>query len=96
MRYLRVPSDSTLSRFSMALPDSLVRGLGKLNVPIYRASRGRLLGTWGRAPVLLLTTTGRRSGQRRTAPVVFLDAGGRTVVIGSNTGSVRTPAGRST
>jgi deazaflavin-dependent oxidoreductase (nitroreductase family) len=76
----------------MALPDSVVRGLGKLNVPIYRASRGRLLGTWGRAPVLLLTTTGRRSGQQRTAPVVYLDDGGRTVVIGSNTGSDRAPA----
>jgi len=76
----------------MALPDSVVRGLGKLNVPVYRASRGRLLGTWGRAPVLLLTTTGRRSGQQRTAPVVFLDDDGRIVVIGSNTGSDRAPA----
>jgi deazaflavin-dependent oxidoreductase (nitroreductase family) len=87
-----VPSDSTLSRFSIALPDSIVRGLGKLNVPVYRATRGRLMGTWGRAPVLLLTTTGRRSGQQRTAPVVFLDHGERIVVIGSNTGSDRAPA----
>lgn len=87
-----MPSDSTLSRFSIALPDSIVRGLGKLNVPVYRATRGRLMGTWGRAPVLLLTTTGRRSGQQRTAPVVFLDDGERIVVIGSNTGSDRAPA----
>jgi F420H(2)-dependent quinone reductase len=76
----------------MALPDSVVRGLGRLNVPVYRATRGRLMGTWGRAPVLLLTTTGRRSGQQRTAPVVFLAAGERIVVIGSNTGSDRAPA----
>jgi deazaflavin-dependent oxidoreductase (nitroreductase family) len=50
------------------------------------------MGTWGRAPVLLLTTTGRRSGQQRTAPVVFLDDSERVVVIGSNTGSDRAPA----
>jgi deazaflavin-dependent oxidoreductase (nitroreductase family) len=50
------------------------------------------MGTWGRAPVLLLTTTGRRSGQQRTAPVVYLGAGERMVVIGSNTGSDRAPA----
>jgi F420H(2)-dependent quinone reductase len=50
------------------------------------------MGTWGRAPVLLLTTTGRRSGQQRTAPVVFMDDGERVVVIGSNTGSDRAPA----
>jgi deazaflavin-dependent oxidoreductase (nitroreductase family) len=42
--------------------------------------------------VLLLTSTGRRSGQKRTAPVVFLEDGGRHVVIGSNAGNVRTPA----
>lgn len=69
-----------------------MRGLGRLNVPVYRASRGRLMGTWGRAPVLLLTTTGRRSGQPRTAPVVYLADGERVVVIGSNTGSDRAPA----
>jgi deazaflavin-dependent oxidoreductase (nitroreductase family) len=87
-----MPSDSALSRLSMALPDSVVRGLGKLNVPIYRASRGRLMGTWGRSPVLLLTTTGRRSGQQRTTPVVYLADGERVVVIGSNTGSTQAPA----
>ena len=87
-----MPSDGVLARFSMALPDPVVRGLGRLNVPVYRASRGRLMGTWGRAPVLLLTTTGRRSGQPRTAPVVYLADGERVAVIGSNTGSDRAPA----
>jgi F420H(2)-dependent quinone reductase len=76
----------------MALPEGVVRGLGKLNVPVYRASRGRLMGTWGRAPVLLLTTTGRRSGQQRTAPVVYLADGQRMVVIGSNAGNEHAPA----
>jgi len=87
-----MPSDRTLSRFSMSLPAGLLRGIGKLNVPIYRATRGRVWGSYGRAPVLLLTTTGRRSAQQRTAPVVYLADGGRLVVIGSNAGNERAPA----
>ena len=86
------PSDAFLSRFSMALPDWGLRLIGKWNVPIYRATRGRVLGHIGRAPVLLLTTTGRKSGQQRTAPVVYLQDGERFVVIGSNAGNAKTPA----
>ena len=86
------PSDAFLSRFSMALPDWALRRIGKWNVPIYRATRGRVLGHIGRAPVLLLTTTGRKSGQQRTAPVVYLQDGERFVVIGSNAGNAKTPA----
>jgi F420H(2)-dependent quinone reductase len=85
-------SDRGYSRFTMALPGSFLRGLGKLNVPLYRATRGRIGGRVGRAPVLLLTTTGRRSGESRTAPVLFLADGERLLVIGSNAGNDRPPA----
>jgi deazaflavin-dependent oxidoreductase (nitroreductase family) len=50
------------------------------------------MGKVGRAPVLLLTTTGRRSGPRRTAPVLYVADGERLIVIGSNAGNARTPA----
>jgi deazaflavin-dependent oxidoreductase (nitroreductase family) len=71
---------------------SALRWAGKLNVPVYRLTGGRLMGKVGRAPVLLLTTTGRKSGQRRSAPVVYLADGERLSVIGSNAGNARTPA----
>jgi deazaflavin-dependent oxidoreductase (nitroreductase family) len=87
-----VPSDRFYSRFSSGLPAWGLRLAGKLNVPLYRLSRGRIGGRVGRAPVLLLTTTGRKSGQSRTAPVVYLADGERLVVIGSNAGNVRPPA----
>jgi F420H(2)-dependent quinone reductase len=76
----------------MSMPASMLRTAGKLNVPIYRLTRGRLMGTVGRAPVLLLTSTGRRSGQPRTAPVLYLLDGERIVVIGSNAGNRHAPA----
>jgi F420H(2)-dependent quinone reductase len=87
-----MPSDRSLSRFSMAIPASWLRASGKLNVPLYRLSRGRLGGKVGRAPVCLLTTIGRRSGQPRTAPVLYLADGDRLIVIGSNAGNERAPA----
>jgi deazaflavin-dependent oxidoreductase (nitroreductase family) len=87
-----MPSDRTLSRFSMAMPAAALRISGKLNVPLYRLSRGRVGGKVGRAPVLLLTSTGRRSGQQRTAPVLYLKDGERLVVIGSNAGNAKAPA----
>jgi deazaflavin-dependent oxidoreductase (nitroreductase family) len=69
-----------------------LRWAGKLNIPLYRLSGGRLMGKVNKAPVLLLTTTGRKSGERRTAPVVYLTAGENLVVIGSNAGHGRAPA----
>jgi len=88
-----VPSgDKFYSRASQLMGATGLRWAGKLNIPLYRLSGGRLMGKVNRAPVLLLTTTGRRSGQQRTAPVVYLDDGENLVVIGSNAGHSRTPA----
>jgi deazaflavin-dependent oxidoreductase (nitroreductase family) len=85
-------SDQANARLSMMMPAGVLRATGKLNVPVYRLTRGRLMGKVGRAPVLLLTTTGRRTGQPRTAPVCHLADGDRVVVIGSNAGNANAPA----
>ncbi len=87
-----MPSDRFYSRLSTSMGATALRWTGKLNVPVYRVSGGRIGGRVGRAPVLLLTTTGRKSGQPRTAPVVYLADGDRLIVIGSNAGNDRVPA----
>jgi F420H(2)-dependent quinone reductase len=87
-----VPKDRTVARISNSLGARGLRWTGKLNVPLYRVSGGRIGGRVNRAPVLLLTTTGRKSGQRRTAPVVYLEDGENVVVINTNAGNARVPA----
>jgi len=88
-----VPSgDKFYSRMSQAMGARGLRWTGKLNIPLYRLSGGRIGGSINQAPVLLLTTVGRKSGQRRTAPVVYLADGENLIVIGSNAGHNRTPA----
>lgn len=84
--------DKFYSRASQAMGATGLRWTGKLNIPLYRLSGGHIGGRIAKAPVLLLTTTGRKSGQQRTAPVVYLKDGENLVVIGSNAGHNRTPA----
>ena len=84
--------DKFYSRMSQGIGARGLRWTGKLNIPVYRLSGGRIGGRINKAPVLLLTTTGRKSGQRRTAPVVYLADGENVIVIGSNAGHSRTPA----
>ena len=54
---------------------------------IYRVSGGRLFPTsGGKMPVLLLTTTGRKTGQPRTWPLNYLRDGVDLVLVASNCG----------
>jgi deazaflavin-dependent oxidoreductase (nitroreductase family) len=57
----------------------------------FRANAGVVEG-WGDAPLLLLTTTGAKSGARRTNPLAFSRDGDRLVVIASYAGAPRHPA----
>lgn len=87
-----MPSDHFWASFSNSLGARGLRRVGKLNVPIYRATGGRLFGKIGRGPILLLTTTGRKSRQKRTAPVLYIEDAGRFVVIDTNAGNAKIPA----
>ncbi len=53
----------------------------------YRLTKGVVGGRIVGAPVLLLTTTGRRSGKLRTTPLLYLEDGAALVVIASNGGA---------
>jgi len=59
---------------------------------LYRVTRGRLASTAGVAPVILLTTTGRRTGRKRTTPVMYIRDGDRFVVSSENFGQGRAAA----
>jgi deazaflavin-dependent oxidoreductase (nitroreductase family) len=72
--------------------DVVVRAMSAANTWIFRASGGRLGNRFLHgAPVLLLTTVGARSAQRRTTPLIYLADGEDLVVVASKGGMSRDP-----
>jgi len=67
------------------------KALARTHLAVYRATRGSLGARWAGGDVALITTTGRRSGQRRTTPVVCLRENGRLTIVASNGGSDHPP-----
>ncbi|MFI2782449.1 nitroreductase/quinone reductase family protein [Streptomyces sp. ALB3] len=57
----------------------------------FRANGGTVGGMFAGAPLLLLTTTGARSGRTRTNPAVYAQDGDRLLVFASNAGGPRHP-----
>jgi deazaflavin-dependent oxidoreductase (nitroreductase family) len=57
----------------------------------FRANHGKVGGNFEGAPLLLLHTTGARSGQPRVNPVMYLPDGNRYVVFASKAGADTNP-----
>ncbi len=57
----------------------------------FRAYRGKAGGPMEGRPLLLLTTTGAKSGQLRTMPMMYIRDGERLLVIASNAGAPAHP-----
>ncbi len=59
----------------------------KLHTSLFRATAGRVGGRIVGSPVLLLNTSGRKTGRRRTTPLLYLRDGDRYVTVASNGGT---------
>lgn len=57
----------------------------------FRANGGKVGGFWEGKPLLLLTTTGAKSGQRRTSPMMYLRDDDRLLVFASKRGAPTNP-----
>src|SRR6266545_7521277 len=84
--------------FDSALMNPVMKLVSRVHVALYRTSGGRIGGTFRaandsrtRAPVCLLTTKGRKSGQLRTVPLLYLGDGNRIVIVASRGGTPQHP-----
>jgi len=71
---------------------SFWRRTGRVHAWLYRLTSGAIGHRAGGLRNLLLTTTGRRSGERRTVPLTYMADRNRYVLVASNGGSDRHPA----
>ncbi len=75
--------------FSKSHIRKMVKLFSALHVFLYRLLGGRLVG--GKGTVMLLTTTGRKSGLARTKPVMYLEEGEAIYCVASRAGSAKHP-----
>ena len=59
---------------------------------VYRATGGKLFGRMGKSPILLLNTVGRKTGRKRTSPLLYVMDGEDFVIIASKGGAPTHPA----
>jgi deazaflavin-dependent oxidoreductase (nitroreductase family) len=71
---------------------TLIRVFLWLNINLYRLTNGIIGGHLGSASVLLLTTTGRKSGKPRTTPLRYLRHNDGYMIAASNWGKENPPA----
>jgi deazaflavin-dependent oxidoreductase (nitroreductase family) len=64
---------------------------GDSHVQAYRETGGEMGYIWNNATTLLLTTTGRKSGEEKTVPLIFVSDGDNYVIIASLGGAPKHP-----
>jgi deazaflavin-dependent oxidoreductase (nitroreductase family) len=75
------------------IPDAqTVNAFNKSIIDEFRANDGKVGGQFEGANLLLLHTTGAKSGQPRVSPLAYFDIDGRLVIIGSFAGAPKDPA----
>ncbi|KWX67938.1 nitroreductase family deazaflavin-dependent oxidoreductase [Mycobacterium sp. NAZ190054] len=68
------------------------RDFNQRNIDEFRANGGKVGGQFEGFPLLLLTSTGAKSGQQRVNPVAYFDIDDTIYVVGSSAGRDRDPA----
>ncbi len=74
------------------IPDAeTMKAFNKSIVEEFRANGGKVGGPFEGATLLLLTSTGAKSGQPRLAPLAYLTIDGKMIIIGSKAGADTNP-----
>jgi deazaflavin-dependent oxidoreductase (nitroreductase family) len=68
------------------------RDFNQRNIDEFRANGGKVGGQFEGFPLLLLTSTGAKSGQQRVTPTAYFDIDGRIYIVGSAAGRDSDPA----
>lgn len=77
---------------SVKLDRTVGRWVYAVHLSLYRLTGGAIGHKTSTGPILLLTTTGRKSGQVRTTPLLYMPDGDSYLVVGSNGGRPNPPS----
>jgi deazaflavin-dependent oxidoreductase (nitroreductase family) len=80
-------NDKQLARLNSKHTGTAIKWMSRAQTWVFKKSGGRFGDKFLKgAPVGILTTTGRKTGQRRESPLVFLQEGSRIVLVASQGG----------
>jgi deazaflavin-dependent oxidoreductase (nitroreductase family) len=74
-----------------SVPGTDISLLNEEHVRVYRETNGERGYIWNGAPILLFTSTGRKSGLPRTIAIIYTQVGDKYVIIASKGGSPTHP-----
>ena len=75
------------------IPDTeTIKNFNKGIVDEFRSNGGKVTGQFANADLLLLTTTGAKSGQPRVSPLAYFRVDGKLIIVGSFAGAPVNPA----
>ena len=74
------------------MANAFLRFAMKMHVGMYRLTKGRIGGTIQGLKLVLLSTTGKKSGQVRTVPLGSFEDAGDRFIVASNAGAPTHPA----
>jgi deazaflavin-dependent oxidoreductase (nitroreductase family) len=74
------PDTATINAFNNSIADE------------FRANDGKVAGPFADSDLLLLTTTGAKSGQSRLSPLAYFRIDGKLIIVGSFAGAPQNPA----
>jgi deazaflavin-dependent oxidoreductase (nitroreductase family) len=78
---------------TQGMPDAeTIKAFNKTITDEFRANDGKVSGQFEGADLLLLTTTGAKSGQPRLSPLAYFRVDGKLLIIGSFAGADVNPA----
>lgn len=86
----QIPADRPLLQVAQAASDR--NDFNQKVITEFRANQGKVGGQFANRPLLLLTTTGAKSGKTYTPPLAFTKDGDRFVVIASFGGAPKNPS----
>lgn len=87
-----MPPKSPPRYLNSPFADFFIKWMGRINTWIYRRNGGEGLGgTMQNSPIALLMTIGRKSGEPRVSPLLYLRDGDRVILAASRGGSDKNP-----
>jgi F420H(2)-dependent quinone reductase len=81
-----MPERQMPAGFKFFMSTKLGKVMQDANTWLYRRTGGKVGGTMQGAPILLLTTRGRKTGKQRTTPLIYLEDGQQLAIVASKGG----------